>query len=364
MLHMGVQRVPTTTLENSSAFSYKGQPHSNQVVGDFPRGSQDAAAKETGEWILDSKSQQNSTGTRRGAGEAEASPPGAERGASADLALPFPYTFLNSWTKEFNLACLPLPTDLRIQPEPVSGVLISITSSPKAPTAVFPPLKGSDQIKQRGELHVQKSSAWDSESKAHGRKGVSSKIFQNPDSREVAHNLKIAQVLAAHRPAIQKWMLKRRHQMKGAHAQGAPATLHAPLGSAVPALVALLPVVLPDTHHSPHFLRGLLDNKGAKVVVSRVHVATGCHSSYIKMAFLVCGGKHRSPREEFAQILLQAPLPVSPHLPKNSGAYLQLSWRNQEDSPRPEMDSSSRQEEGLSLLPTTHPLTCELLPPH
>ncbi|XP_044890954.1 uncharacterized protein LOC102899379 [Felis catus] len=257
LVYLGIQIHPCTSKAESGCGALIGWAESrtwNQeakasptLIGRWqisPKKSR-RATKEKGEWILGIENQQNSYGhvveERREAGQtlyqpflppgpsilttshpprqsykAEPIPPGAERSASAALALPFPYTYLTSWTQEFNLACLPLPTDLRIQPEPVRhtscssprvrssaieplpgerGVLISITSSPKAPTAVFPARKERDQIKQQDELRVQKSAAWDSESKVllgfGGRKEVSSKIFQNPDSREATHNLKV-----------------------------------------------------------------------------------------------------------------------------------------------------------------------------
>lgn len=162
--------------------TFRGRPAG---VRRRPRGPELTPAASEGHQIPPGPSQQQAHGCSHVI-PAEPIPPGAERSASAALALPFPYTYLTSWTQEFNLACLPLPTDLRIQPEPVRhtscssprvrssaieplpgerGVLISITSSPKAPTAVFPARKERDQIKQQDELRVQKSAAWDSESK-------------------------------------------------------------------------------------------------------------------------------------------------------------------------------------------------------
>ena len=71
------------------------------------------------------------------------------------------------------------------------------------------------------------------------------------------------------------------------------------------------------------------------MVVSRGHVGTGSHSSSIKMTLLVCGRKPRSFLKPWGGICVD-PSPSSstfiPHLPKNSGACLWVSWRNQEDS--------------------------------
>lgn len=102
--------------------------------------------------------------------------------------------------------------------------------------------------------------------------------------------------------------------------------------------------------HSPHSPTGLIDNKGAEVVFKGC-VATGCHSSHIKVTLLVCSPEQEassSPGKELAWILLQAPPPVSLHLPQNSGAHLQVSWRNGEDSPRPEMKRTIQQARGRS----------------
>ena len=215
-----------------------------------------------------------------------------------------------------------------------------------------------------------------------GRKEVSSKIFQNPDSREATHNLKvsfivpltvlcrsfivsifrlflspgyllckIAQISALRGSALQKWMLKVR-QGNGKTAAQEPdwrANAGIPSKECVPReLSARLCPGLPwwgqcccccylviGHGHSPHSPAGLIDNKGAEVVFKGC-VATGCHSSHIKVTLLVCSPEQEassSPGKGLARILLQAPPPVSLNLPQNSGARLQVSWRNGEGSP-------------------------------
>ncbi|XP_047719559.1 uncharacterized protein LOC125168460 [Prionailurus viverrinus] len=170
-------------------------------------------------------------------------------------------------------------------------------------------------------------------------------------SNTASKSYEIAQISALRGSALQKWMLKVR-QGNGKTAAQEPdwhANAGIPSKECVPReLSARLCSGLPwwgqcccccylviGHDHSPHSPTGLIDNKGAEVVFKGC-VATGCHSSHRKVTLLVCSPEQEassSPVKELARILLQAPPPVSLHLPQNSGAHLQVSWRNGEGSP-------------------------------